>query len=637
MNRVLREVSLGALVFWLVLARAPGAPLSDWTCYGGDAGGMRYSAHHQIHRGNVSKLGIAWMHRTGELGQKSSAGEKLTFEATPILFRDTLYLSTAFNRVIALDPVTGERQWTFDPGVRRRRDYSEVTSRGVSVWPAGESGTALIFVGTIDARLMALDATTGRPHRGFGRRGTVNLAAGMKLRSPGDYQITSPPAVVRDVVIVGSSIGDNWSADTGDGVVRAFDARTGRLRWSWDPIPRIPGKLGGANAWSVMSAVPVRDLVFIPQGSPSPDFYGGLRPGDNRHANSVVALRASTGELVWAFQTVHHDLWDYDVAAQPVLVTVKRNGESIPAVVQATKMGFLFVLHRETGVPLFPVEERPVPQSKIPGEVSWPTQPVPVAPPPLMPLEALNRDRVWGLNEADRAAVRQLVERHPSQGIYTPPSLEGVVTFPGNGAGINWGSVAFDPGRGLVVANTSRTATMVELLTREEYEEWRERDPDEREGYELGSQAGTPFAMRRKTLLTPSRVPGNPPPWGTLAAVDVNAGMIRWQVPLGGAPDWHPAADQLRQLQIEGIPNGGGPMITAGGLIFIGAAFDNRFRAFDIETGRELWSYELPCSAVATPMTYQASNGRQYVVVCAGGHGKAGVPVGDYVFAFALP
>jgi quinoprotein glucose dehydrogenase len=300
-------------------------------------------------------------------------------------------------------------------------------------------------------------------------------------------------------------------------------------------------------------------------------------------------------------------------------------------------MGFLFVLHRETGEPLFQVEERAVPQSDTPGEQTSPTQPFPVKPPPLMPLGSLTPDDAWGLTDQEREAVRRVLERHPSHGIFTPPSLRGVVTTPGNASGVNWGSVAFDPMRGLVVANTSRLGTLVQLLARDEYERWRALPAGERGDWEPGGQLGAPFAMRRKTLLTTSDLPGQKPPWGTLAAVDLNDGTIRWEIPFGEAPEWHPAGERLKELGVRGIPNAGGPIITAGGLVFIGATFDNRFRAYDVESGAELWSVELPCSAIATPMTFRGENGRQYVVICAGGHGKAGVPVGDHVLAFALP
>ena len=621
------------------LVGAVAAP-DDWPAYGGDAGGRRYSQLSEINRDNVGTLKPAWTYRTGELGQDSTVAGKLTFEATPILFRDTLYLSTAFGKVIALDATTGRECWTFDPKIERRRNYSEVTSRGVALWndPRAEPPAARIFIGTIDARLIALDAASGELCRDFGNQGIVELDENTPpVKGSGNYQVTSPPTIVGELVIVGSSIGDNWLADTGNGVVRAFDVRSGRQRWSWDPIPRRAGEVGAANAWSVMSADAGRDLVFIPTGSPSPDFYGGLRPGDNRHANSIVALRASTGAFVWGFQTVHHDLWDYDVAAQPVLATLSRAGLAIPAVVQATKMGFLFVLHRETGEPLFPVEERPVPQSEIPGERTSPTQPFPTKPPPLMPPGPLTRDDAWGLTDDERTATREILERHPASALFTPPSLRGVVTWPGNASGVNWGSAAFDPERGLVVANTSRLGTLVQLLTREEFDRWRAQPVAERGDWEAGGQVGAAFAVRRKTLLTPSRLPGQKPPWGTLAAVDLNAGTIRWEIPFGEAPAWHPAGAALKAQGVRGIPNAGGPIVTTGGLIFIGATFDNRFRAYDVESGAELWSVELPRSAIATPMTYRAANGRQHVVICAGGHGKAGVPIGDYVLAFTLP
>jgi quinoprotein glucose dehydrogenase len=342
-------------------------PTGTWYAYGGDAGGTRYAPLDQISRENVGRLDVAWTYRTGELAQGSPVANKLTFEATPIFFDGTLYVSTAFGQVIALDAATGKERWTHDPQVDRSLNYSELASRGVSLWidataEAEDMCRVRIFLGTIDARLIALDAATGKPCADFGEAGQVDLAPGFNAADNPqyvDYQVTSPPAVVGDVVVTGSSIGDNWQADTGSGAVRAFDARSGEVRWTWQPLLQDSEQVGAANAWSVLSADPERDLVFVPTGSSSPDFYGGLRPGDNRYANSVVALRATTGEVVWAFQTVYHDLWDYDIAAQPALVTVTHDGRSVPAVAQATKTGNLFLLHRETGEPLFPVEERP--------------------------------------------------------------------------------------------------------------------------------------------------------------------------------------------------------------------------------------------------------------------------------------
>lgn len=606
---------------------------AGWYAYGGDAGGTRYAPLDQITPENVSDLDVAWTYRTGELGQGSPVAEKLTFEATPIIYEGVLYVSTAFGKVIALDAATGTERWAYDPEVDRSVNYSELTSRGVSLWidpaSADDRCSARIFLGTIDARLIALDAATGAPCQDFGTAGQVDLAPGYSADDNPqyvDYQVTSPPAVIGDRVVVGSSIGDNWQTDTGSGAVRAFDARTGKLQWAWNPIPREASQVGAANAWSIISADPERDLVFVPTGSPSPDFYGGLRPGDNRHANSVVALRASTGEVAWAFQTVHHDLWDYDIAAQPALVTVTRDGQSVPAVAQATKMGHLFVLHRETGEPLFPVEERSVPQTDVPGEQTAPTQPFPTRPRPLMPQAPLTPDDAWGLTEADRAACRALLGEYKSQGIFTPPRLEGTVMYPGNASGTNWGSVAYDPEREWLVLTTSRFATLVQLIPRDALEAERKKAEAAGEDVEFGTQRGAPYAMKRRTALSPSGTPCNPPPWGTLAAVDLSSGETHWEVPIGE-----------RDGKTIGLPNSGGPMITASGLVFLGATMDNHFRAFDLESGAVRWSTPLPRSAIATPMTYQLAGGKQYVVIAVGGHGKMGLATGDYVMAFALP
>jgi quinoprotein glucose dehydrogenase len=631
-----------ALVFTHALSSGLLAQTSQigksWPAYGGDPGGARYSPLTGIDRTNVSGLRVAWTYRTGELGQDARDGRELTFEATPVLFEGTLYLSTSFGKVIALDPLRGTERWTYDAQVPRNRSYSEVTSRGVSTWRDERASTDApcarrIFLGTIDARLIALDARTGAPCADFGRQGQVDLAAAVGMTGSGDYQVTSAPAVINDLIVVGTSIGDNWNVDTGPGVVRAFDARTGALRWAWDPIPRDSAgfRAGAANTWSTISADPARDLVFVPTSSPSPDFFGGLRPGDNRWANSIVALRASTGQLVWAFQTVHHDLWDYDQAAQPALVDIVRNGQRVPVVVLATKMGSLFVFHRETGAPVFPIEERPVLQTDVHGEVSHATQPFPTRPRPLMPQQALTPADAFGLNETDRAECRALLERYRSQGIYTPPSLQGTIMYPGNASGTNWGSVAFDPARNLVVLNTSRLATLVQLFPQQDFERLRSTEG----GYEYARMRGAPFGMRRKTLLSSRGLPCNPLPWGTLAAVDLTSGDVKWEVPLGGPPaELNLPAEVAARMQ--GWPNGGGPIITAGGLIFIGATRDRHIRAFDIDTGREVWKHELPRAGVATPMTYE-QDGRQFVVIAAGGHGKADLALGDYVIAFSLP
>ena len=609
----------------------------QWPAYAG-ATGARSSPLAEVGPANVGQLQVAWTYHTGELGQDARDRHKLTFEATPIHFDGRLYLATAYGRIVALDPGTGKEIWRFDAGVDRTSRYSEVTSRGVSAWR--DSGAALeapcarrIFAGTIDARLLALDAARGTPCAAFGDRGAVRLAPGTGSEGSPDYQVTSPPAVVGDLVITGSSIGDNWHADTGSGVVRAFDARTGAERWRWSPLAGQEGHTGAGNAWSVLNVDAARDLVFVPTGSPSPDFFGGLRPGANRHANSVVALRASTGALVWSFQTVHHDLWDYDLAAQPVLVDVPRDGRVVAAIAQPTKTGWLFVLDRETGTPLFDVEERPAPTSDVPGDAAWPTQPASPKLPLLMPQGPLTPDTVWGPTAADREECRGLVAKLRSQGIFTPPSLQGTVMYPGNGSGTNWGSAAYASREHLLVLNTSRLATLVQLLPRDAYD--RERAAASG-NWEFGSQRETAFGMRRMDPIETARgIPCNPPPWGTLAAVNLATGTLAWEVPLGHLPEGHPL------MALAGPPPIGTP--TSGGPSSPRAGWSSSRRRWTSGSAPSSWPPAERCGTpccptrgIATPMTYQAA-GRQFMVIAAGGHGKAELPIGDAVVAFALP
>ena len=619
----------------------------DWPFYGRDPGGSRYAPIRTINRSNVARLKVAWTYSTGASKETGETAEESAFEATPIVVDGMMFLSTPFNRVIALNPATGAELWTFDPRVDLSRNFSEKTSRGVSTWidrrPRSQYGRR-IYVGTLDARLIALDARTGKLCKDFGQDGQIDLTQGVGLVDRGDYQVTSPPAVIGDLIVVGSAIGDNRAAKLERGIVRAFDARSGQLKWTWDPIPSrtddpamkswqgdSASRTGAANAWSIISADPARGLVFVPTGSPSPDFYGGERKGNNHYANSVVALKAATGKVVWHFQVVHHDVWDYDVASQPMLITIRRNGRSIPAVAVGTKIGHLFVLHRETGKPLFPVEERPVPKSTIPGEELSPTQPFPKTTPSLAP-QRLTPDDAWGPTPADRDACREKIRSHRYGDLFTPPSFEGTVVFPGNIGGMNWSGMSFDPVRNLLIANTNRLATVVKLIPREEYQRLRNTPEARRLSGEFGRQTGTPYAMYRETLLGPSGTPCNPPPWGTLAAVDTLTGKVRWEVPLGTIDRF----SSFAQYKEWGSVNLGGSVVTAGGLIFIGAAMDTYLRAFDVETGREIWKGELPASPQAAPMTY-VINGKQYVVIAAGGHGNLGTKKGDHVVAFALP
>jgi quinoprotein glucose dehydrogenase len=608
-------------------AHAQSAPDAGWPNYGNDAGGARYSTASQINRENVAQLKLAWTYRTGAMDVDTELNHKAAFEATPILVDGKLFLGTPYDHVIALNPVSGEKMWEFDPKLDLTHGYSEVTSRGVSAWrdPAAKPGAPCrlrIFIGTLDARLIALDGAMGTPCADFGAQGQVDLTRDVNLRDVGDYQVTSATSIAGDLVIVGSSIGDNRAVDVERGIVRAFDVRTGRMRWSWDPIPwanNTKPRTGAGNAWSTLSVDAERDLVFVPTGSASPDYFGGIRKGDDKWANSVVALKASTGEFVWGFQVVHHDLWDYDVASQPTLFTWK---DKTPAIAITTKMGRVFVLNRLNGKPLFSVEERPVPKSDIPGEDAWPTQPSGISTVP----EGLKPSDAWGLNEEERKWCEDRIKASRSEGIFTPPSLQGTIVFPGNAGGVNWSSSAFDPLRHLLIMNTNHLAMWVKLIERDKLAGvYNDREQNRMKG-EFARQTGAPYGMYRETFLSPGhRLPCTPPPWGTIVAVDLFSGKKTWDVPLGS----HIPG------QTTGAVNFGGPIVTAGGLIFTAASWDGHLRAFEAETGKEIWSYELPAGGQATPMTYSIG-GKQYLAIAAGGHGKFGTKQGDYVLAFTL-
>ena len=624
-----------AVILSMVAAHAATSGAADWPAYGRDAGGTRYSPAAQITPANVAELEAAWTFRTGDIARRDPAlMKRVKSETTPILVADKLVFCTPFNEAIALDPGSGRELWRYDARVATdRRPANRYDCRGVAQWqdtaaPAGAACARRIFMGTADARLIALDAANGTPCAGFGAAGQVRIETGA-LDWPGEFQITSAPAVVGDVVVVGSSINDNGRTDAPDGRVRAYDARTGAPRWEWEPLmPGADGKraAGAGNVWSTMSVDAARGLVFLPTSSPSPDFYGGLRPGNNEHADSVVALHAADGTLAWAFQIVKHDVWDYDVAAQPTLATVMVDGTRRDVVIEATKQGLVFVLDRETGKPVFPVVERPVPQGGAPGELLSPTQTFPADLPALVP-STITPDDAFGFTPYDRGACRDRIAALRHEGLYTPPSTGGTLIYPMTGGGVNWGGIAVDP-NDVVYVNTNRAAHVLTLIPRDAFAAAKAAAP----GHEVSPQRGAPFGMRRDVLLSPFGTPCNPPPWGALAALDLRSHRILWQVPLGTTEEIAPLGIALA----TGTPGFGGPVATAGGLVFIGAAMDKYLRAFDAKSGAELWRGRLPAPGMATPMTYEWQ-GRQYVVISAGGHGEMGTATSDAIVAFALP
>jgi quinoprotein glucose dehydrogenase len=551
--------------------------------------------------------------------------------------------------VIALDPETGEQRWVFDPGLRAKRAAGPypLTCRGVAYWDSREYGVGpcqrRIFLGTRDSELIAIDADTGKACADFGEAGRVALREGIGEAPDWEYYPTSPPVVVRDVVAIGALVADSVRVDAPSGVVRGFDVRTGALVWAWDPVPpgwktepgsepRNAGQVyqsGTPNVWAPLSVDEERGLVFVPTGNASPDSFGGLRRGLDHYASSTVALDAASGRVVWHFQTVHHDVWDYDVASQPTLFQIDGVGGGTAAVAQATKMGHVFLLDRETGEPLYPVEERPVPQAGVAGETLSPTQPFPTHPPPLHPTR-VTPESAWGFTPIDEADCREKITAHRSEGIFTPPSLEGSIQYPGSAGGMNWGGVSIDPVRGILYANQTRAAAVVQLIPRAEFDRL---DPAASQyPNELYPMAGSPYGVKRSPLLSSFGAPCTPPPWGSLTAVDLRTGSVLWESTLGTTRDQAPFPIWLSL----GAPNLGGSIATASGLVFIAATTDKFFRAFDARSGEEIWSRRIPYTANSTPLSYRLHpQGRQFVVLAAGGHGWS--EPGDALIAYALP
>ncbi|WP_279249311.1 pyrroloquinoline quinone-dependent dehydrogenase [Candidatus Marimicrobium litorale] len=614
----------------------PPGVTADWPAYGGTPGGTHFSRANQITPDNVANLEVAWHHRSGDYREARKSGAsrlaQSSMQVTPILVEDRLYYCSPFNRVISLDAETGAELWAFDPKVNMDNHPVLTHCRGVSSWRSNREGFCehRIFVGTMDARLIALDANTGKPCPDFGNAGEIDTSEGMSEHQPAEYGITSPPAILGDKVITGSMVLDNQRTDSPGGIVRAYNARSGELEWVFNPVP--PGgtarnedgtwRSGTTNVWSIISVDETRGLVFLPTGNTTPDYFGGHRKGLDYYSSSVIALKGDSGEIAWHYQLVHHDLWDYDTPAQPTLVDLVVDEATVPVVVQVTKMGMTFVLHRETGQPVWPVEERPVPQEgAVEEEYLAPTQPFPSHIPPLIK-GAYSADAAWGLTFWDRNACRDKIAGMRNDGIYTPPSLQGSVNYPSNAGGNNWGSPAINPDTGVMVVFTNRLASTGKLIPRAACED------------NLQAQTGTPYCVETDWITSPLGLPCSAPPWGTLDAINLSTGETLWSVPLGTTRDMAP----FPFWWIEGLPGMAAPMMTHSGLIFSGISNEHALRAFSAETGKELWQGELPTAANALPMTYQIRpGGKQYVVIAAGGHWSGGAPPGDHIIAFALP
>lgn len=651
---------------WVVILLAAGSvhawtqgpQAAGWPDYGGNLGGQRYSPARQIDADNVGKLQMAWTFHTHALTEVSSALNKhAQFEATPVLWNGTLYFDSPFDEVFAVNAATGKLKWHFDPKVDRGKEIYIVTSRGVALWHSGTGYRGpcsdRVFVATLDRRLMALDALTGRPCKDFGDAGTVDLSKRIYVSEQWLLEYTSPPIVVGDRVILGSSVGDNQTINSPSGEVRGFDARNGRQVWSWQPVRWESAvkehKSGSGNAWAPLAADPEHDLVFLPTGSAALDYYGGLRVGDNRDADSLVALRASTGQKVWAFQLVHHDLWDYDTACQPLLFTFRG---TIPAVAITNKTGMIFVFNRLTGEPLYPIVERPVPKSELKGEVTWPTQPFSTLP-PLQPLRYSTAD-LRG-SAADRQFCSEEIGRLNYQGLFTPPSEKGSLIYPSALGGPNWGSSAFDPQTGVMYTRVNSMPYRLRMVSKTppppvKLTLWQRvvrkwtghqpvlpsappdalsseayRPPDMGIGPMDGSiMRGAPYRLMLQALISPNGVPCGPAPFGRIVATDLNTGRQLWSVAHGEMVNGGPGSIGV-----------GGPIVTASGLIFAASTNDALLRAYDAASGKELWQGRLPATANATPMTYEV-RGRQYVVIAVGGHRLSQGDESDSVVAFAL-
>lgn len=653
---------------------------ADWTAYGGTNGGRRYSTLSQVSTANVGDLEEAWTFQSGDLNPEEGR-VFYSSQNTPIKVGDFLYTCTPTSQVFALDPGTGEVRWSHDPRVPASTMESLFTAacravayhddgapagrpEAVSRMPAvpgaigpvprgGSQCHRRIFVATADGRLIALDAVGGFPCRDFGQTGTVDMTAGMGLREKGFASNTSGATVAGGVLILGQQVSDNQRRDAPSGVVRAYDVRTGELRWAWDALrpdaqaALAPGEIyprGTPNVWNIISADETLGLAFLATGNAAADQWGGNRTAEeDRMTDAVVAVDLQTGATRWVYSTVTHDLWDYDLGAQPMLIDVTIDGTSRRAIMQASKTGNLFLLDAATGETLRPVEQRPAPQGAPAGDRVAPTQPQSVFFPNIGGVPGRDPERIdarhaFGLTPIDAALCRISFHRQRYDGMFTPPTTEkeGMLLFPGTVGGLNWGGLGYDPQRRLIIANNSRLPNLVVLHPRDEVEDQPVGSGGARPDQAVAPHAGTPFGVTRPIWWSALKVPCISPPWGYISATSIDTGQVVWSRPLGTGFDSGPLGIPTFLKIATGTPNLGGPLVTAGGLTFIGAAQDNFLRAFETGTGRLLWEARLPAGAQAGPMTYE-HQGRQYVAITATGHARFETTPGDYLKVYALP
>lgn len=626
---------------------AKGSQQTDWKHWGNTTHGDRFAALDQINKQNVNQLEVAWTAHTGDIPQSNGSGAE--DQNTPLQIGDTLFVCTPYSKVLALDVDSGKEKWRYDskataPNWQRCRGLGYYEDAQAATVPAAQPAACprRLFLPTTDARLIAINADNGQPCADFGDNGSVDLSVGMGEVKPGYYQQTSTPLVAGNVVVVGGRVADNYSTGEPPGVVRAYDVHTGKLAWAWDPgNPAITGlppegqtyTRGTPNVWSAMSYDAKLNLVYLPTGNATPDFFAGERTAlDDKYSSSIVAVDATTGQVRWHYQTTHHDLWDFDLPAQPLLYDLPDGkGGTTPVLVQTSKQGMIFMLNRETGEPVAKVEERPVPAGKVEGERYSPTQPYSVGM-PMIGNQTLTESDMWGATPIDLLICRIEFKAMRHEGVFTPPGLDRSLQFPGSLGGMNWGSVSVDPNNGLMFVNDMRLGLANYMVPRAKVAK-------NASGIEMGivPMEGTPYGAMRERFLSPLGIPCQKPPFGTMSAVDLKSGKLVWQVPVGTVQDTGPLGIRMHMPIPIGMPTLGASLSTQSGLLFFAGTQDFYLRAFDTATGSEIWKARLPVGSQSGPMTYVSpKTGKQYIVINAGG-ARQSPDRGDYIIAYALP